>query len=356
MEALLRDLVAFRTVSGDHRAMRQLLDYVESYLTERGMHCRRLESNGFESLVAETRPGNKRPKVMLAAHADVVTAADEMFSLRTEGERYIGRGVLDMKFAIAVFMQIVDDLRDRLGSLDFCIVITGDEEIGGNDGMRVVIEDGYRPDICILPDSGENWQVQTSSKGFWAFDITSEGTIAHGSRPWLGDNALTKLLTALDEIAVYFPRTPNADTNTISLTRLTGGEAMNQIPGQGLMTIDIRTINQAEHDRIYNAVTATCGKHGLGLKVVSQSPPTTTDLNHPLIQPFVKLIEETTGVQVTGSRAMGASDARYLVPHNIPFISVFPLGGDLHGAGEWLDKRAFLKFQPLVRQFLQRRR
>src|SRR5689334_11916316 len=119
MESILRDLVAFRTVSGDHAAMEALLAYVEEYLRERGMHIKYLESNGFKTLIASTKPNAKRAKVMLAAHADVVTGSDGMFELREQDGSYFGRGVIDMKFAIAVYMQVIDDLKDTIGSYDF---------------------------------------------------------------------------------------------------------------------------------------------------------------------------------------------------------------------------------------------
>ena len=65
-------------------------------------------------------------------------------------------------------MSIVDDLASEgiLGDYDFSIAITTDEESGGYYGTQQLLEAGYNPKVCILPDGGDNWQMQISSKGY----------------------------------------------------------------------------------------------------------------------------------------------------------------------------------------------
>jgi succinyl-diaminopimelate desuccinylase len=352
MEEILRKLVAFRTVTGDAAAMHELLDYVADFVTKRGMHVKWFEFNGFESIVATTKLGDKTPKVMLAAHADVVPAEDPMFTLRKEEGNYIGRGVIDMKFAIATFLHVIDGLGDRLGDYDLGLMISSDEEFGGRNGVAKLVDEGYIPGMCILPDGGDNWQIQTSSKGMWLFEISASGRTAHGSRPWLGENAITKLLKVLDEISALFPKHPHPDTNTMTLSRFTGGEAMNQVPSKASMMIDVRTVNSSEHSRIYDEVVQICRKHELEHDFISDAAPTHFDLNDPLIAPFAQLITKHTGVAVRGHHALGASDVRFYVPYGVPCISVYPPGGDLHADGEWINAKALDQFIVIVREYL----
>ncbi len=344
--------MAYRTVSGDAEPMRQLLDYVDGYVSERGMHVQRFTWNGFESLIATVKLGHKTPKVMLAAHADVVPAGDDMFTMRSEAGKYIGRGVLDMKFAIATYLQIIDDIKDDISNYDIGLMITSDEELGGMHGTARLIETGYLPQVCILPDGGENWQVQTASKGMHAFEVSMDGTTAHGSRPWLGDNALVKLITVLDEIAALFPKHPHPDTNTITLSKMDGGAVMNQVPSKAGMTLDIRTLNSHEHLRLYDAVHKVCRKYNASCVSVSDAAPTSSDLQDPLIAPFVRFITAVTGNTVTGSRALGASDARYFVPFGVPCISLYPTGLNLHADGEWIGQTALNEFKTVVASYL----
>jgi succinyl-diaminopimelate desuccinylase len=353
MDEILRKLVSYPTVTGDEYAMHQLLDYVAEFVTQRGMHVEWFESGGFESIVATTRPGQKTPKVMLAAHADVVPADTTMFTMQEGDGKYIGRGVLDMKFAIAAYLQIVDDLKDRLEDYDFGIQITADEEIGGAHGTAKLIDEGYLPQVCIIPDGGENWQVQTASKGSCVFEITATGKTAHGSRPWLGDNALIKLISVLDEIATLFPRHPSPDTNTITLGKMEGGEAANQVPGLAMMAIDVRTVNSQEYQRVSEEIQAICRRRGIDCRLAVDIVPTQFNLEDLYIAPYVKLITEITGVNVAGSRTNGSSDARWYVPYGVPCISLYPTGSDLHSDGEWIDIKAFEQFQAVTAQYLE---
>ncbi len=352
MEEILRKLISYRTVSGDADAMRQLLDFVADYVTQRGMHVQRYEWNGYESLIATVLPGNKTPKVMLAAHADVVPADEPMFTMRTEDGKHIGRGVLDMKFAIAAYLQIINDIQNDLGRYDIGLMLTSDEEMGGDNGVAKLLDEGYLPQVFVLPDGGDNWQVQTGSKGILLYEISLVGKSAHGSRPWLGDNALLKLIAVLDEIAAMFPRHPQPDTSTISLTQMTGGQAPNQIPGTARMTIDVRAAGSEEYRRIASGINAICRQHDARCKLVSEGAPTSFSLKDPLIAPFVRHITDVTGIPVEGFYAPAASDARFVVPYGIPCILAYPTGGGHHGPEEWIDSIACQQFAVITRRYL----
>ncbi len=356
MENILQNLIAYKTVSGDKQAAHDLLDYVATFVAERGMHVKRYDWDGYPSLVATVKAHAKRPKVLLAAHVDVVPASDAMFTLRQSRGRYTGRGVLDMKFALAAYMQIIDELynepQDDLRSYDFGLMLTSDEELGGHQGVEKLVNEGYIPEVCVLPDGGDNWQIQTASKGMWLFEISASGRTAHGSRPWLGDNAINKLMPALHEITALFPKHPHPDTNTITLSQINGGEAMNQVPHTASMRIDIRTISSLEHTRIYDEVVRVCHKYQLEHDFITDAAPTSFELDNPLIAPFATYITKHTGVIMQGYHALGASDVRFYVPYGVPCISVYPLGGGIHSDDEWIDIMAFNDFKTITKDYL----
>src|SRR6266496_2173015 len=223
MKDILEKLVSIPTVTGESVPIGVAINYIEDYLLERGMKVERLVSDGHASLVA-TASGTKTPKVMLAAHVDVSPGSDEQFFLRETAGRLYGRGVVDMKFAIASYLQIVDDLRNQLNKYDFGIMITSDEEEGGLNGTAHLVNKGYLPKVCVLPDGGDNWQIQTFAKGFFYLEITVHGKAAHGSRPWLGDNAIVTLTHVITDIAALFPDM-SADTNTYNIGLVRGGDS-----------------------------------------------------------------------------------------------------------------------------------
>jgi acetylornithine deacetylase/succinyl-diaminopimelate desuccinylase-like protein len=357
MEEILRKLISFPTVSGDAYAMHQLLNYVAAFVSRRGMHVEWFESNGFESIVATVVPGKKNAKVMLAAHADVVPADEELFELRKRDGAYFGRGVMDMKGALAAYLQIIDDIQDRLQDYDICLVVTTDEEVGGKNGTAKLIQEGYIPEVCIIPDGGEQWQVPTLTKGFWAFDISAEGKTAHGSRPWLGVHALDRLLGGLAEIRTLFPAPEDMDfdSNTLTLARVEAGTpgVYNQVPDRASMTIDVRTAAVEDYERLYTEIVKICDKHNLTYSNPADGYPAAFDLKNELIAPFVRHIEAVTGVTVTGSRTLGSNDTRYFTPHGVQCISFYPEGNDLHGPGEYLVVEGLEQMREVIARYLE---
>src|SRR5687767_2270452 len=115
-EKLLAKLVSMPTITEDRDANDQAIAYIESYLSERGMFVKHIEfENGHTAVVASTRADNaKNPAVLLSGHIDVVSGGEQLFKLRMDGDKLIGRGVYDMKFAIAGYMVLVDTLKGKL--------------------------------------------------------------------------------------------------------------------------------------------------------------------------------------------------------------------------------------------------
>ncbi len=352
MEEILRKLVAFPTITGDQTAAHEAIDYIAGFVVARGMHVERFDSNGYESIVATTRAGEKRPKVLLAAHLDVVPAADEMFDMRSQDGKFYGRGTLDMKFAIAAYMQIIDDLRDHLHDYDLGLMITSDEEDGGKDGVAPLVAEGYLPRVCVLPDGGDNWQIQLSAKGCLYLKVMAHGKQAHGSRPWLGDNAILKLMRIIAEVQKLFPDI-SAETNTLNIGQFSGGHAPNQVADYAEGLLDIRLTHEEDRQKLLDTITQICHNHDAEVKVMMSGPVCKFDLDDPLIKPFVHLAQEVTGIEIKGSHALGGSDARYFAAQNVPCISLYPTGSGHHSPEEWLDETAFYQFHDVLFRYLQ---
>src|SRR5215831_3869085 len=90
MDDILRDLVAIPSVTSDREANHAALEYIDHYLSKRGLRVRRFAWNGVESLLTTTQRTNQ-PRVCLMAHADVVPGADELFKLTEKDGSYYGR-------------------------------------------------------------------------------------------------------------------------------------------------------------------------------------------------------------------------------------------------------------------------
>lgn len=354
MNDLLQTLVGFKTVTKDVIAVREALDFIDTYLSRRGMHARRFTFNGDESLWATIKP-TKRPRVLLTGHIDVVPASPELFVMRKDGDRLSGRGTLDMKFAIACYLQLVDELKESIQEYDFGIMITSDEERGGFNGAHMLVEAGYTPTkVCIVPDSGYNWMLETMAKGVWHISITMPGKSAHGSRPWEGKSALIRLLSLLDAIKQTFPSAHLGPSSraTASVNKLHAGHAVNQIPAEATAALDIRTSSVADHYERKAIIERLCREHGAVLEEVADAMPCLNDRQDPHIKQFVDQVEATIGQPVHTTYSHAATDGRHFTYAGIPCVIIAPPGGDHHGPGEWVSQRGMEQFYEVLRRYI----
>jgi succinyl-diaminopimelate desuccinylase len=337
MEEILSKLVELPTTNSNPAAINEALNFIETYLAERGMLVERFEFNGVESLVATTKQ-TKSPKVLLAAHVDVVDAPADQFKLRKENGYYTGRGVLDMKYAIAVYMQLVDDIKGRLQDYDFGIMITGDEEVAGPNGTGKLIEHGYRGGIVILPDAGEshdNWKLERSAKGFIYKQATASGVAIHGSLPWKGENAIYKIIDFVNDLRKQFPNQDHMGT-TLNIGMINGGLAPNQVPAEASITLDIRVPSLDEQQRVEELLQETSQKYGVETReLLPSGAPHRPDLNST---PFL-IFQECFDAVVKDNKlvpadSFGASDARFFAGVNVPCLLVNPPGEGLHADHE----------------------
>ncbi|HXH26977.1 MAG TPA: M20/M25/M40 family metallo-hydrolase [Candidatus Acidoferrum sp.] len=353
MEPILRRLVAEPTITGDYEPNKRAYDYVNHYLSSRGMYVERFVFNGIESMVATTQP-TKQPAVYLCAHMDVAPADIEQFELHIDGDKLYGRGTYDMKGSLAVYMQLVDELKGRLSEYDFGILITGDEEVGGYNGAAKLIELGYVPrKACVIPDGGEDWNIETFCKGLWFFRLTTNGVTAHGSRPWEGESALEKMLTLLDAIRALFDKPDKTPTtSTITVGTLRSGEAVNQIPGQATAEIDIRTTNLAEHFEKRSAIEALAKEHDAVIEMFAEGVPFRNGLDNPYVKQFADDIEAVTGRPAGTTFSYAGSDGRHFTPIGVPCVIVRSPGGGHHGPEEWISAKGLVQMHDILLRYL----
>jgi acetylornithine deacetylase/succinyl-diaminopimelate desuccinylase-like protein len=351
LESIFNYLVSIPTVTGNYEANHDALNYIAAFLEARGMHLTRHTWNNVESLVATTRK-TKTPEVMLGAHLDVVPAEQHLFSIREEGDKLYGRGTLDMKFAIAAYLCVIDELRDNLSQYDIGITITTDEEAGGTDGVGRLIEEGYLPKVCVLPDGGDDWQIQLHAKGVLQISLTATGKPAHGSRPWLGKNAIMILAKALEEIEHLFEG-HNVATKTFNVGKIKGGKAVNQVADFAEALLDIRVMTEEEKAQVLAAIEKIAVTYGLEVSVVIDGAVMQFKLDNPYIKRFADIVTEVTGTEITGSSTLGSSDARYYAKRAIPCISLYPPGGGHHGPEEWISKKGYHQFKEIVSRFVR---
>jgi succinyl-diaminopimelate desuccinylase len=153
--------------------------------------------------------GEKKNKIIWVGHLDVVPEGkpENWTHPPYKGvidERFVyGRGSSDMKGACAAAMvssRLLNELDSIPNNVEFWF--TADEEIGGGSGARWLAETGkFTGDVCIIGDgNGGGWKnpsIDIGCKGSAGTKLIAKGKTAHGSTPYLGDNAITKLMKGI---------------------------------------------------------------------------------------------------------------------------------------------------------------
>ncbi|HEX8226581.1 MAG TPA: M20/M25/M40 family metallo-hydrolase [Candidatus Saccharimonadales bacterium] len=345
--------MSIRSVTGDRATAAECLTYAEAILDKAGLLIDRFSSNGFESLVATTRR-TKSPMVLLQAHLDVVPGPARLFKLRGEGPRLVGRGAYDMKYAAACFLHMVEEMGQACARYDFGIMLTTDEETDGRNGVGYLLDQGYSCKMCLLPDGGDNWRIESRAKGLWQVEARASGRSAHGSRPWEGDNAAVRLMQFALQAEALAPLGSHTDT-TLVTTRLNAGKAYNQVPDSATATFDIRFLTMEDYTQTEKRLRALADEHDVRLIDVSRAAPVELDVMLPLVKEWERIVAEVRGSDAPDGYALsfGASDARYFADVGIPTILTRPEGGGLHGSDEWIDEGGLYQFSDCIRRYIQ---
>jgi acetylornithine deacetylase/succinyl-diaminopimelate desuccinylase-like protein len=217
---VLSQLIRFDTVNppGNERACQE---WLKRYLEDAGLECELLWAEDHErpNLVARLRGEAEGPVLGYLSHVDTVLAdasdwRRDPWSGEVHDGALWGRGAVDMKSqtaaeAVAAAHLARQGWRPPHGELKVISVV--DEETGGRLGAQWLTE--QRPDAArvdwLLNEGGgavmpygerRLYGVCCAEKGTFRFRVRARGRAGHASVPALADNALLKLVPALERL------------------------------------------------------------------------------------------------------------------------------------------------------------
>jgi succinyl-diaminopimelate desuccinylase len=349
----LKKLVEMRTLPGEMEVNKKALDYVLSLVDKRVIVDRFV--NGKAEVMTLSVNGTKNPEICYMVHMDVVAGRDDQFEMVEDGDKLVGRGTCDMKFSIPIGIALLNEAIEK--KIDFSMVITTDEEIGGLEGAKILSEQkGFAPKMLIVPDGGENLNFVDKAKGVCQLNIIAKGVPAHASRPWLGKNALasmTDLAHLLNEKYRENNRTEGWVT-TMNIGTLNGGISTNQVCPLAEMKIDFRYPESDSIEKLIDQVKEMASEveGDFEINTLSTGLPTFTDINDDRVKRYIKIMSETFGKEIMVKPTYGASDARHFASLNIPVLMHKPLGGEIHSDNEWISVSSTMLFYEGLRNYL----
>ena len=186
------------------------------------------------SIVVGRRTG--RPIISLYGHIDTVPAQGQGDAKIVDG-RLIGLGSTDMKSGVAVMLHLMEDDDVAEGPYDLISVFyDGEEGPADENGLGDVLQEASwlnESEFAVVLEPTD-LDLHLGCQGVINAWVMFDGHAAHSSRPWLGENAITKAGAFLIEMHAWEHKPVTVDgldyTEVFSVTQARGGVARNIIP------------------------------------------------------------------------------------------------------------------------------
>jgi len=245
----LAELVAIPSVSGNEK---WLAERIAAILLDGGAAVAQDGRNVF------AKRGEGSPCLLLNAHIDTVPPVDGWTSYpwnpEVEGDRLIGLGANDAKASVAAMLEaFLTAPSPERGSLLFAA--TCDEETGGEGLEKLAPQLEF--DAAVIGEPND-FGVAVAQKGLVKLKLIARGKSGHAARPHLAQNAIVQ--AARDVLAIeglsFDASDPFLGEPTAAVTMVKGGVRSNVIPDVCELTVDARTINAFDNERMVAAIRA----------------------------------------------------------------------------------------------------
>ena len=324
--------------------------FVKGWLESQNLEVSSLDFDGRPVVMVDAgaKPEAGKPTVIFHGHLDVVPAHSNQFEPRIEGDRLIGRGAYDMKAAVAAMMFAVSDIaeQNKVRVRFICVPDEESEDVSRRSTDELV-NDGLTADFAITGEPTD-LHIGVEAKGVLAARVAVNGIAAHGSTPWLGDNAILKAHDAFRRIETLPFSRESSDLfvrPSINLARIEGGDAFNKVPDRCQMDVDIRYLPEQDPDQILEQIRSIGD-----LEIVRSfiREPAVVSREDPYVRTLKQAVERSIDGEALSVGRDGASDAISFLRAGIPAVEFGPVGAGHHGPAEWVS----LASLPLYRRAL----
>jgi acetylornithine deacetylase len=319
-----------------------------------------LEGVGLEVTIEEAVPG--RPNVvgvlkgtgggqslMLNAHMDtvgVVGVARPFKPFIEQGDLY-GRGAYDMKASLAAIMLAVKNAAAKERRGDVLVTAVCDEEYA-SIGTQAIVKK-WKADAAIITEPTE-LKTCIAHRGFMWMQIVTHGRAAHGSRPDLGLDAITKMgkfLVALEKHGQELLSNPShrlLDSGSVHASLIRGGQELSSYPDRCILQIERRTVPgesttvvTEQIQALFDEIQVRDGEFRATYDVMMQRPAFEVDQSESIVATVQKHATDVLGKTPEFIGAPFWMDSAILAAAGIPTVIFGPAGGGAHAIEEWVD-------------------
>ena len=332
---LIGEIVNIESPSHDAGSSRRVTAWIEqqAIATGAGVEMERIACDDGEHLIIRAFVGSGKP-VMLLGHTDTVhpIGTRERNPTRTEGDKFYGCGIFDMKSGIVLMLEALRFFAENniTPPRPITIVLSCDEEVGSFTGRPIVEREAAKAEFCLIAEPSAGGALKTARKGTGIFTLRAHGVPAHaGLEPEKGANAVAELARQVEQIHAI----SQADIGTtVNVTTLNGGTTTNVIPDLAECSIDVRFSTESEAERVLgslNSLKPFDERVSLELLGDINRPP--MERTDAVVELFNKArsIAASFGYDLDETQAGGASDGNFVAALGVPVLD----GLGVTGAG-----------------------
>lgn len=327
----------------------EAIDYSAEYLKNNGIKGEILINNGYKSYVATIGEGEKT--LVLNGHLDVVSGKLSQFDPIEDDGKIIGRGSADMKSGCVAMMQALIKLQNEPLNSKIMLQLVSDEETGGNNCSRYLVEKGYIGDFVICTEP-TNLKISIQSKGIIRLDIESSGVASHGSRPWEGENAILKSIdnySRIEKLQIMNIGSEFYENSTVNLAKIKGGDIYNRVPDKSVIGLDVRYVPHIDPKEIIEDIIKTVDGN---VKIKNVEPGVYVKPDNSYIKKLEQSVRKILpGESIQFAAQHGGSDARFFAEKGIPAIEFGPKGDYWHGDKEYVEIESMLQLEEILFDF-----
>ncbi|MCH2101672.1 MAG: M20/M25/M40 family metallo-hydrolase [Planctomycetes bacterium] len=357
MRQWTRDLIAIDSVTGREA---DLASYLVRQLPARGWTISELPVAGSRrNLLASF--DTSQPRICFNTHLDTVP---EAYGPHEDTERLYGRGACDTKGILAAMLEALEDARtDGVEGLGLLLVV-GEET--DHVGAIAAGDQMLEPEVLVVGEPTEN-KFLRAQKGLLTARLSAGGVEGHSGYPEVCDSAVDRLLPALEVLrAADWLRGHSDEGTTLNISLLSGGEALNKVPGLASASLMYRltepvSVIMARVEELLAPFEVRVQDNEVDAPGLADPGQLVLDWHRAAVSDPVDPIDVLPG-HPCGVAAFGTDlpyfgwqpRARYLVgPGSILQAHKDPVGGD-RMRGEWIDKNAQEDGARLYRELIRR--
>ncbi len=331
---------------------------------------------GIEVILQDAGDGEKRSNVIATAgsgsgrtlllngHIDTVgvVGMEAPFDPIVADGKLYGRGSYDMKGSMAGATLLLEHIA-RAGDFPGRLVVTYvvDEEYASIGTQAVVRElDRWKPDAAICLENSD-LDICVAHKGFVWAEVVSQGVAAHGSRYWLGIDAIAKMgkvQVALGDLSdELLERTPHRYLGPPSMHQglISGGQEISSYAASCYLQVERRTIPGETRQQIEDELQTILSdisdadpdfRAMLEIGVVRQ--PFEVSEDEEIVQVLKQAATVERGKTPEFIGKAGWADSALLAAAGLPTAYFGPAGFGAHGIEEWVDLDSLESFTRIL--------